>query len=178
MKNFAVARRYARALYDLALENNSADDVLLSMSNLNLAMKDAPQFLKALLNPTLKAEDKEKLVKTVTSNKLVINFIHLLEQRKRLDLLPEVHEQLVSLSDESKGIKRAVVRTAAVLSEDQKKDVEAKLARSLGGRIIGKFEVQQELIGGVWVKLGDHVLDASLKRRVEDFRDALVHSAN
>jgi F-type H+-transporting ATPase subunit delta len=178
MKNITVARRYAKALYELAADSRSVDDVLQGMSNLSLAFREAVELQSALLNPVISPEDKQRILKTVTSNKLVLRFVDLLVHRKRLTILPEVYDQLLALSDQAKGIRRAVVKTAVSLSESQKRAIESDLAKRLGGTIIGKFEIAAELIGGMLVQLGDHVLDASLKRRIEDFRQALVHSAN
>ena len=174
----SVERRYARALYELASEAKVVDDVLQGLSNLNLAFGTVPELRSVLLNPLVPEADKQHLIKTVTSNKLVLRFAQLLTERKRLDLLPGIFEQFSQLVDAAHGVRRALVRSAVPLSEDQRRAVEASLAKAVGGKVIGRFEVVRDLIGGVWMRVGDNVLDASLKGRVEDFRHALLHSAN
>ncbi len=178
MRNATVARRYAKALYELAHESKTLDDVLLGLGNVCTALKSVPELKKILLNPLVKPEQKQALIKTVTSNKLIMKFTALLARRKRLALIEWVFEQLQGLDDAARGIHRALVKTAVPLTEAQKKSIESNLARVAGGSVVGRFEVAKELVGGVWAKLGDQVLDASIKGRVEDFRHALIHSAN
>jgi F-type H+-transporting ATPase subunit delta len=178
MRNTTVARRYARALYQLAAENKNVDEVLQSLSNVCQAIQTAPEMKRLLLNPLIKPEIKQKLIGSISSNKLIGKFTGLLDRRKRLDLLPTIFELVTEMSDESLGVHRAVIKTAVPLSESQKKTVETDLAKRVGGKILGRFEVSKDLIGGIWVKMGDKVLDASLKGRIQDFRHALLNSAN
>jgi F-type H+-transporting ATPase subunit delta len=178
MKNVTVARRYARALYELAVETHQLSDVRQGLSNIALAMKDSPSVEKIFLNPLVKPNEKEALFKAVTSNKLILKFAGLLSKRKRLDLIPLINEQVGALADEADGVKRVLIKTAAPLSDDQRRDVERGLAGRLGGSVVGHFEVAQELIGGMWVQMGSKVLDLSLRGRFEDLKHHLAHSTN
>src|SRR6185295_9330633 len=99
MKNIAVARRYAKALFELASQNKTVDDVVQAMSNLNGAMETTPTLGKTLFNPLVKPEEKQAIVGKITSNKLVLKFIELLARRKRLVELPGIYEELRALSD-------------------------------------------------------------------------------
>ncbi len=178
MRNVTVARRYARALYQLSLETKSLDDVLQGMNNVAFAFQSSADFKRMLLNPLVKIDVKQKLIAAVTSNKLVLKFTELLARRKRMELLEAIHEQFASLGDEAHGIRRALVKTPMPLSDDQKRLVETDIAKRMGGTVLGKFEVAKDLIGGVWIKMGDKVLDASVKGRIETFRHSLMHSTN
>lgn len=178
MRNLNVARRYAKALFEFAVQTKTLDDVLLGMQNIATALKDEPRLGKLLFNPVLTPEEKQKLIKCITSNKLILKFVMLLTKRKRLDLFNDVYEHLLFLSDQIHGIHRVLVKTAAALSEVHRKMVEKELAQKFGGKILGQFEVAKELIGGVWVKMGDKVLDVTLKGRIDDLRHALLHSTN
>ncbi len=178
MRNVTVSRRYARALYQLAVETKSLDDVLQAIANVAHAYASSDDFKRIALNPLVKAEIKQKLMSSVTSNKLVLKFTDLLVRRKRVDLLPIIHEQFVAMADEMHGLHRALVKTAMPLTDAQKRTIESDLAQRLGGKILGQFEVAKDLIGGVWVKMGDKVLDASIKGRIETFRHQLMHSTN
>jgi len=178
MRSVVVTRRYARALYELAQETNSVDDVLIGLSNLNSCLKTTPELGRALFNPLIKPGQKQALVKTITSNKLILKFIYLLAKRKRLRLIQDVYEHYSGLVDQAKGVQRVQVKTALFLSEDQKRKVESSIALSMGGNIVGQFEVAKDLIGGVWVKMGDKVWDATLRGKIDDLRHTLVNSAN
>jgi F-type H+-transporting ATPase subunit delta len=178
MKNITVARRYARALYELAQSSKTMDDVSTGMSNVVTSVKSSPELGKLLVNPLVKPEEKVALIKIVTSNKLILKLVELLARRKRLDLMMLLHDEFQHLFDRDNHIHRVLVKTAAPLSDPQKKDIEKNLAGSLGGTVMGRFEVAKELIGGVWIKLGDKVLDATLKGRMDDLRFVLAHSVN
>jgi F-type H+-transporting ATPase subunit delta len=178
MRNVTVARRYARALYQLARDGKNLDDVQQGMNNLAFALQSSAPFRRMLVNPLIKLEVKHKLIASVTSNKLVLKFTDLLARRKRADLLAAIHEQFSTLVDASQGLHRALVKTAAPLSDDQKRVVETDIAKRMGGKVLGQFEVAKDLIGGVWIKMGDKVLDASIKGRIETFRHSLLHSTN
>jgi F-type H+-transporting ATPase subunit delta len=178
MKNLTVARRYARALFELARDTKSLDDVLTGMSNIRHALGSAAELRPLLSNPMVKPEDKQKLLSAVTSNKLILKFVGLLARRKRLDLLDMIHDLLGDMGDAAKGIRRALVKSAQPLTDKQKRDVETGLAKSTGGSVVGRFEIDASLLGGVWVQMGDKVLDASLRGRLDSMRHALLHSAN
>ena len=178
MRNDTVARRYARALFELAVENRSLADTLQALSNLRLAMASEPRLSRAILNPLVKSEAKQRLFAAITSNKLALKFLALLDKRKRLDLLSVIHEHLQQLNDRHEGITRPLVRTALPLTDEQRRAVEKQLAASLGGKVLGRFEVSADLIGGTWVQIGDKVLDATVRGRLQNFRAQLLHSNN
>jgi len=178
MKNFTVARRYARALYELAEQTKVADEAVQGLGNLVHAVSTVPELKRALINPLINPEQKKILVSKITSNKLVLEFIFLLAKRDRLADLELIYDELRLLSDQAHGISRVLVKTPSALSEDQKKSIEKALAQRLGHQVVGRFDTEQHLIGGVWMKIGDRVLDASLKGRIEDLRHTLMHSNN
>lgn len=178
MKDLLVAKRYAKALYEVAVEAKEVDGVQQGLSNICLALESSLDMAKVFFNPLLRAEDKENLVKKITSNKLVVRFVGLLAVRKRLKFLPAIYEEFREMADQARGIHKVVIKTAKFLSEDQKRDVEKSLAHWIGGKIIGNFSVSPDLIGGVWVKVGDNVLDATVKGRFDSLKQHLAHSTN
>src|SRR5258705_13996326 len=103
MKNMSVARRYARALYQLANETKSVDDLRRGFTNLSHAVAQTPALERFLNNPLIKPEDKQDLVSKITSNKLILKFIYLLAKRKRLDLLTLIDSEVRRISDEAAG---------------------------------------------------------------------------
>ncbi|MBV9080307.1 MAG: F0F1 ATP synthase subunit delta, partial [Elusimicrobia bacterium] len=74
MKNLTVARRYARALFELSSESGALDDVMQGLSNIHTALRTAPDLHGVLLNPMIGVEDKQKVLGAVTSNKLILKF--------------------------------------------------------------------------------------------------------
>lgn len=178
MKNLSVARRYARALYQLATHSRTAEDVERGLGNLVHAVSETPALGRFLRSPLVGPEEKQEVAGKITSNKLVLKFVYLLARRKRLDLLSLIHNEVRSQIDAAEGISRILVRTPLTLSESQKKMIESDLAQRFGGKVLGQFEIAKELLGGIWIKMGDKVLDATLKGKMEDLRHTLAHSTN
>ncbi len=178
MKSLSIARRYARALYELAQVRKETDEVERGLSNLSHSLIDSPELARYLANPLAKPEDKQALISKITSNKLVLRFLALVVRRKRTDLLPSIQESFQAFCDQANDLHRILVRTPIVLSDQQKKSVETDLAKRLGGKVTGQFEVAKELLGGIWIKMGDKVLDATVRGRMDDLRHTLIHSTN
>jgi F-type H+-transporting ATPase subunit delta len=178
MKDYKVARRYAKAVYEIARDSHTLDDVMLSLSNVCLAIRTIPELTGFMFNPLIKTEDILRILKNISSNKIVLKTLSLLAKRKRLSLITVIHDEIVALSDRDKGINRVLIKTASGLSDAEKKNIEKQLSQTLGGQILGSFQVAKELIGGIWVKMGDKVLDASIKGRFDDLSRHLLHSTN
>lgn len=176
MIDVTVARRYAKALFDLAKEENVLDDVMQAMSNVRLALTSEPRLWPLLRNPMVTPADKAKLISAVTSNRLVLRFVELIADRKRIAILEAVHDAMQEMSDAARGVRRALVKSAVPLSDEQKRLVESSIAKSSGGSVIGEFETDPDLLGGVWVQMGDKVLDATVRGRLDTFRGALSHN--
>ncbi len=178
MKNIIISRRYAKALFQLAADSKSLNDVLQALSNICEALKTSPELKKVLMNPLLKPDEIQSLVRVVTSNKLVLKSVQLLAKRKRLNLISSIFTDLTRLSDESTGTKRVIVKTPHDISDFDKRLIEKHLAAFWGGNVIGDFKVARDMVGGIWMQMGDKVMDLTLKRRFEDLRQYLINSGN
>jgi F-type H+-transporting ATPase subunit delta len=178
MQDIAVAKRYAKALEELTGGSGDVSDVLQALSNLTLALQQEPKLARLLTSPLVSADKKESLIKAVSSNKLFLRLVRLLIKRRRVVLVSAIHQELQSMLDAKQGLHRALIKTASPLSDNQKKDVEIALAQRLGGKVLGRFEVAADLIGGIWMQTGDRVLDATVRGKIDSFRRTLVHSAN
>src|SRR5580765_3589466 len=111
MKSLSRARRYARALYELAEETKTTHEVLQGMGNVAMVISTTPSFEKILVNPIVKPEEKQEMVKKITSNKLILRFVALLAKRDRLNLLILIYDEFRSLSDQQMGLNRVLVKT-------------------------------------------------------------------
>jgi F-type H+-transporting ATPase subunit delta len=180
MKDVGAAKRYAKALEQLAGKSGSGavSDVLQGLSNMSLALSHEPKLARLLSSPLIGFEKKESLVKAVSSNKLFLRLAQLLIRRHRVGLVPAIHRELQALLDATQGLHRALIKTAAPLSDTQRKEVETALAKRLGGSVVGRFEVAVDLIGGIWMQTGDRIWDATVRGQIDSFRRTLVHSAN
>jgi len=176
MKNVRVARRYAQALMAIAGERNVVDEVardLEAIGKLLLASRD----LRALVASPVIREGKKKAVFRelwdTRVDRATMAFLLLLAHKQREHLIAEVVEEYQALRDERQGILDAEVRSAVPLSAAQERELRTRLARSTGKNVRVRASVDPALRGGLVVRIGDTVVDASVRRQLERLRELL-----
>jgi F-type H+-transporting ATPase subunit delta len=102
------------------------------------------------------------------------NLLHLMADNGRLDVLAAVSEEFVRLEEEAEATAEVVVETAVELSEASSERLLAALGKRLGRELEAQFRVVPELIGGVVIRIGDEVIDASLATRLERLAGAMT----
>jgi F-type H+-transporting ATPase subunit delta len=175
--NEAVARRYAAALADVALEQRSAQEVkrgLASFVNVFFESADLRNFLE---NPGLDAEAKRRAVETIAErmelNPAVRNFIDVIVDHRRTEMLREIDAAFRNELNARLGIAEADVLSARALSDPEKKELTAALERRTGKKIEANFREDKALLGGAVVRVGSTIYDGSLRERLERMRERL-----
>jgi F-type H+-transporting ATPase subunit delta len=170
-----VARPYAEAAFKLA----EAGDALAKWSEMLGAMamvgKDE-RVQRAVADPTLSDEQVAGVFISILSGKLsgeAENFLRVLAENKRIELLPEIRTQFEALKDEREGVVEAQVHSAFELSEAQLADLVRRLENKTGRKVRSRVSIDQELIGGVRVLLGDKVIDGSVRAQLAALETAL-----
>ena len=173
------ARRYAEAAFQLAV----AADAVAGWRH-DLATADAslaePRVAAVLADRGLAVEAREALVKAVLGQRVrgpVQNLVLLLLRRGRLELLPAVTAEFAGLDDRRNGITTAVATSAAPLQPDEVRALVARLEQLSGGRVQLTQAVDPSLLGGVQVRLGDRLIDGSVRGRLERLRHRLASDA-
>lgn len=179
MATVAVARRYARALFELAQEKGLIDQVDHELG-LVISMIDSNRQLKTVMDDVLIApEAKRDLVAKLFQGKvseLVLNFMLLVVRKRRETHFPDMYRAYLDLANEARGIVEVEVRSAVALPEETVQRLETKLVDRLGKRVKFQTQVAPELLGGLVVRVGDELMDGSVKTRLNRMRDRLVHS--
>ena len=172
-----VARRYARALFaigqaegDAALKSYGSD-----LAKLAGVLAGAPELVKIFKNPIFSIEEKKGVLKKVMEKTgptpMVTNFCSLLADKDRLAFLPEIEKYFSVLLDAAQGLLRGELVTAVKLSDKMQKDVQDKLEKQAKTRIALEFDVDPEILGGLMLKIGDKVLDASIRAQLEILKE-------
>ncbi|HYF93357.1 MAG TPA: F0F1 ATP synthase subunit delta [Symbiobacteriaceae bacterium] len=179
MLNQAVSRRYARALFDLAQEKGLVDQVDQEFG-MFIHMIDTNPQLRAVMNDVLLApEVKTDLVRKIFTGKvseLVLNFLLVVVHKRRENFFPQMYRSFLDLANEARGIVEVEVRSAAELPEETARTLEQKLAVRFGKRVKFQTQVAPELIGGLVVRVGDELMDGSVRTRLRRMRDRLIRS--
>ena len=166
-----LARRYASALYDLADEQKQLDAVAGDLRNLRTLGHECAEFSAAAQNPRLKRSDLEKAMKQVSItaglNALTANFLGLLAKNRRLDLLPAMVDGFLAELAQRRGEFSADVRAAQALTPAQQEALAAQLRNLAGGKVHMSVREDKSLLGGLVVKMGSRLIDASVKGKLE-----------
>jgi len=170
-----VARPYAEAVFRLAEANGALapwSDTLASLA----AVASDGRVRSAIADPKFSAAQAAGMVIGVLAGKLngeAENFVRVLAENKRLDLLPDIRRQYELLKNEREGVIEATVFTAFELSEAQASELVQRLEKNTGRTVRPRFQVDSSLIAGVKVVLGDKVIDASARAQLGALEAAL-----
>lgn len=171
-----IARPYAEALFRVAKSGNLAQ---WSDSVSEMAQVAAHPDVKAFVtNPKVPkqqiADSFLSLLKTNQASQELKNFIGMLVENDRLTLLPEIGEQFHALKNAEEGAADADITSAFALSDAQVKDLVATLEKKFGRKLNPSVTVDDTLIGGVRVVVGDQVLDTSVRAKLQKMHTTLT----
>jgi F-type H+-transporting ATPase subunit delta len=173
-----VAGRYARALLELGVEQGNLDAVVEQVSTLAAAWEENAELRNAIENPLVAHETKKAiigaLIDRISASATTRSAVLLLVDRRRAKALPYVAQTLRELADARKGLLRAEVTTAAPLSEAYYGRLQVQLEAMTGKRVVVDRRTDPSLIAGVVTRIGDRILDGSLRTRLQSLRDALM----
>ncbi len=175
MADHPVATRYARAAYLVA---EAAGEVPKWSESLSTAASrvTAPGVIHALADPRLSPSQRREALGELLSGVVpgVVNLARLLCDRGRLDLLPAIERGFATLSDSRSGIARATVTTAVPLDSGALHRIEEQLERRFGTSVEAAPRQDPAIMGGIVIRIGNYVLDGSVKTRFDQIRAALA----
>ena len=174
MNNPRLAGRYAKSLLDLSIEQNQLEAVYADMKFLQAICKSNPDFVAVLKSPIITADKKEKIIEAITQER-VSNvtglFIRLLIRKARENNLPEIVKAFIEQYNKLKNIYQVKITTAASISEELQHAIADKVkADGAIQNIELETAIDDELIGGFKLQMGDLLVDASIIRDLNDVR--------
>jgi F-type H+-transporting ATPase subunit delta len=172
-----VGERYAQALFDLALETGCLDAVRADVLSLKAAWTDSADLRRLATSPVIAADDQVKGLTAIAAQakfeKNTVNFLGLLAQNGRARDLPSVIAGFERLYAKHTGLVAAEVVSAQPLDAKQLAAIKAALNKSLGKSPELTTRVDPSILGGLKVKVGSKLFDASLKTKLDQMKFAL-----
>ena len=170
----SAARRYAEAIFDLAAADKAVDAYRASLDALAAAI--TLPVVRALRDPSVPVKRRLAAVDAATTGqpRAIRSVLLLLEQRDRIALLPAIAREFGDLVDRRAGIVKAKITTAMPLDDAQRKTFVQRLEKSSGKKLRATFAVDEDLIGGARVQLGDHLIDSSVRAQLAALRSQLA----
>ena len=175
MPKQAYGRRYAQAVFELALEKNELEKWQADLRKVADTVGDK-EFLEALESPRIKAEDKSKLIAKVLPDlsPLVMNLLQLLIARSGIGMIGDIAAEYERLMDSYRGIETAEVITALPLDEKDKQKLAERLGAVVGKKVTLRAEVDPEILGGIIARVGGKLLDGSTRSKLIALKRELV----
>ncbi len=168
MARRANARRYAQAVFQIALERAELDRWQSDLRKIASLGEDAA-FTMLLESPRLHFDDKTRLLSEQLGdvNPLALNLVYLLVTKGGLSIVGEITEEYQRLLDSYHGIEQAEVITAIPLDDEERLKIEERLGAVVGKKVVIKPEVDSSLIGGIVARIGGKLMDGSTRSRLE-----------
>ena len=177
MKNLTIARRYAKALLIIGKEDGQAETYGKELDGFTKMMSEKKELAQAIVNPIYGASGRKKVLETVVGkvgvSKVVASFLLLLFDKGRIDFLSDINSFYQKLADELKGVLRASLVSASALSSETVEKIRTTLSKRTGKDIILQVEQDPGLIGGIVTRIGDLVLDGSIRTQLLNMRESL-----
>jgi F-type H+-transporting ATPase subunit delta len=173
------ARRYAEAAFEIADRDGTLAEWLRDLETASAAFGEG-DVAHLLANPAIPHADREQIVVQVLGRRVSAkarNLVLLLVRRGRSDLLPRVATEYHRLYRRREGIVEATVISAAPLDEDELKAIRSRIGELSSGKVEMTAEVDPSILGGVIIRLGDQLIDGSVRGRLERLRNQLAAGA-
>ena len=179
MRQQVIAKRYARALFAIGQEIGDAElkaygDELAALADV---LRGAPQLITIFSNPIIKTEDKKGIAKTILgkigAGTTVSNFCMFLADKGRLGYFLEIQQYFATLLDQKEGILRGKVVTAIDLASTKQEAIKSELEKQLDQTLVLEYEQDESVLGGLVLKVGDKVYDASLRAQLDQMKETI-----
>ncbi len=175
--NRRIAARYARALMELAEEQKLIDKLADDLHDVETTIRDSRELKIFLASPVATPDQKLRILREIfgkRSLEITMRFMSLLVTKGRAEYVLATAEEFLRMLDARRNILRADIQSASKLTEEEKMLLMAKLERMTGKRIRAEFGIDPALRGGFVARMGDEMVDASLKHQLEMLREQFL----
>lgn len=180
MQNPRLASRYAKSLIDIAQELNILDAVLNDMEMIRDLCAENRDLVLMLKSPIVKGDKKAAVMKAILDGKaqtVTLSFIDLMISKGREFYMPEIAETFLTQYKELNNIRTVELTTAVAIDEDLKQAIYNKVSASIqDGHVELNTKVDEELIGGFMLEVGDKLFDASVRRDLIDIKNQFTRN--
>ncbi len=173
MKEAGVAKRYAVAIYEMAKKENKEMEIYETLESLlNIYEKDI-DFKNMMLHPLIEISSKVSMIKKMLSNAdaTSIDIVSYLVEKNRIEIIRFITSEYLKLYYKENNEVAVTAIFPIELNEDQKHKLLKKLEHKMGKKIILNVQIDKDIIGGGVIKVGDEIIDGSIKRQVDMVRN-------
>lgn len=172
---------YGTALLDAAKDAGRVSAVRSDSEEIIRAFDDNPDYMRILTHPEVTPDEKKAMIHEAfgDSDELILATADMLIDKKHIEKLPAVLKRFINDALEAEGIGTALVTSAAALSDSEKSRIEEKLIQTTGYRSMRTlYKVDENIIGGLIIKIGDRTVDSSISTQIKLLRSSLERNEN
>ena len=171
-----IVDRYTRSIFEMAQEQGTAESIFQELATVRDAMSKRPELLQLLQNPLITRAEKSSLIEGILGPKahsLAEHFLNLLVDKNRIYLYPVIVDRLHKILNERQGIQEATIVTARQLHPSIIQLLQRALEQAVQKKVIIRTETDSELLGGIRVHMGNHLIDGSIRSKLDDLESQL-----
>ena len=174
--DISVARRYSAALFEVAKKRGEVEAVQTNLHEVSDTVRSSRELMSVMHHPLLTLEKKQAVLRGVFGGRVrpdVEKFLFLIVEKNRAVMLPQIVEEFDRMVDEFRGQADAEVVTAQPLSAEQTANLELALQKRFGVKVRLKTRIDPEILGGLQVQVGDKLLDATVRSKLNRLSEQL-----
>ena len=172
-----VSTTYSEAIFDVALEMGCLDDIQREFGFFTKTLVEYPEYFEIIKSPKINISEKKQVIQETFDNQIsqtLLNFLKIIIDKKRGSDILEIKKDFDRRVDLHHNVVKATVESVVPLSEEQLNALQAKLNGMTGKKVEIVTLVKPELLGGVLVKMGDQIIDGSVKFKLEGMLEGLT----
>ena len=175
-----TSERYALALFELAKESSELDKIQESVKELLDLLNTNESFKDFVNNPTQSQNVQLSVIENISSKMLFVKnfqkFLAILILKKRIFFLEKILKSFLSLTSKKRGELHATLISSKNLSEQELKELNMELAKTVGSQITFNFKVDENLIGGLKFQVGSLMIDTSIRNRLKKYEQKMLEA--
>ena len=171
-----IADRYAQALFEVGEETQTTSELYQELSELVKILNENNDFYNFLKSPLISCEDKKTVMKNIFENQLsdsMNNFLKIVIDKDRMSVIEKIKESYKRLLNDKNNVLEGTAITAVALSEEEIKDLEKNLSKKYNKNVTLTNVVDEAILGGVLVKLGNEEIDGTVRTRLSNIKKQL-----
>jgi F-type H+-transporting ATPase subunit delta len=172
-----ITKRYAAALFKTAQNAEVIDLVESDLGLVSYTFESSPVLVEAVSSPLIPARKKKQVLGSIFDGKVhevTLHYLYLLIDNRREQVIAETESEYIALANEARGIVSAEVTSAVELTDGEMTALRKQLSKLTGKKVTLNISIDESILGGLVVRIGDRVLDGSLKGHLGRIKDEFL----
>lgn len=172
-----VSRTYSEALFEVAVEEGKLDKITEEVNLVVESFKTYPDLFELFKSPQISIKERKAMVTEVFEGKIsteLLNFLKILIDKGRGSSLFGISDSFIKMADGKKGLLHVIAESAVPMGPAEIEALRAKLSATFEGTVEVSNKLNPDLMGGLVLKIGDKIIDGSVKKKLDEIKDELA----